>query len=564
MSSKHEFFRYVSKKESSFDKNTIFSLYEATHPRSTMILKSKKTQTPLAALVLLTADSGCRRILTARPPPSGKDQPHFQGMLDMPDQPFSLAIVNLTSDTINFNILHTPEYKVDKVDPGPAFGINQVNELHAGQAYVVKSDQRVNRQMVLRGLTKNTPQGEAKITVKDSESKTDSPQGLYFYLSVVGKANSAELQRLFSEGSAWTAAPYYIVKEKCPVYQTNGNPYPFFCGTGSSRGHGTSSAFGTRSAFDLQAYDSRDLSSNSEDSNVCGYPLDFPTNDYRSLSSNNEMHIDSGVHFGLDSTPVLQNMNAQETTNNASDDSAFGFGSVFGNSGSGSNTAAAAFRGPSSRQPSESAFGFGSFFGNSGSGSNTAAAFGGPSQNQTSIAAFSLSSGHEEEEADEADDSMCFLFDDDGTSAPKSQSSKQDMFQVDVGTSQAGRLDYGETVTVNSSRTGYEYLYDYPSDPTVLCMSICSKMDFYTLNFKSLAEQELVNTVTHEKEQLLNTMPRFKSEVCCIDLESEPDIVVVQCGHQCVNHKHKESLAKQGRCPICRGPIMCMINVDSL
>ena len=75
-----------------------------------MVLFSRKTRTPLAALTFKAVnDSNCLSMLTGRPSPANASEPYFQGMMNKPDQAFSLTISNLSPvGMINFNILHTP------------------------------------------------------------------------------------------------------------------------------------------------------------------------------------------------------------------------------------------------------------------------------------------------------------------------------------------------------------------------------------------------------------------------------------------------------------------------
>mmetsp|Transcript_2615 Transcript_2615/g.5622 ORF Transcript_2615/g.5622 Transcript_2615/m.5622 type:complete len:649 (-) Transcript_2615:173-2119(-) len=188
-----------------------------------MVLFSRRTRTPLAALTLSTDDDvGCLGMLTGRPPPPGASEPHFQGMLSMPDQTFSFVISNLCDDgMINFNVLHTP-HRVSEVDPGPSYGVNEVNELHPNQSYEIEADQRSNRKMVLRGKTKIVKDPETSIersvpvTVQETEKK-DEPKGLYFYLSVVPDASCGSLVEKFAEGTVWKAAAGFVRCLKQPM-----------------------------------------------------------------------------------------------------------------------------------------------------------------------------------------------------------------------------------------------------------------------------------------------------------------------------------------------------------
>ena len=177
----------------------------------------------LLLLTLKADDVGCLSMLTGRPSPCGAPEPYFQGMLNMPDQAFTFTISNLSNEgMINFNILHTP-HRVSEVDPGPAYGINEVNELHQNQSYTIEADQRNKRKMILTGKTKAvkdlkiSAEKQVPLTVKDSEA-TETPMGLYFYLNVVPDKACKELVDKFAEGTVWKAAPGFIRHVPGSVY----------------------------------------------------------------------------------------------------------------------------------------------------------------------------------------------------------------------------------------------------------------------------------------------------------------------------------------------------------
>jgi hypothetical protein len=196
--------------------SSIFESYKAVYARSTMVLFSRQTRTPLAALTLKADDVGCLSMLTGRPSPVGESDPYFQGMLNMPDQTFTFTISNLSDQgMINFNILHTP-HRVSAVNPGPSYGINEVNELHENQSYTIPADQRSNRRMILTGKTKTvrdpktSMEKQVVVTVKESEAHPDKPTGLYFYLSVVPDESCKSLVDKFAEGTVWKVAMGFV------------------------------------------------------------------------------------------------------------------------------------------------------------------------------------------------------------------------------------------------------------------------------------------------------------------------------------------------------------------
>jgi len=90
--------------------------YQCLGAWSTLVLYSRKTVTPLAALTLKagtgSSNESCYRMLTARPS-LNEPVPFFQGMLNLPDQPFSFVLSNLSDKSyIHFSIGHLPDPKV--------------------------------------------------------------------------------------------------------------------------------------------------------------------------------------------------------------------------------------------------------------------------------------------------------------------------------------------------------------------------------------------------------------------------------------------------------------------
>lgn len=207
-----------------------FTCWHAKYPQSTMILSSAVTNTPLAALVFRDLKNERQTLVTSRPPPNNnrntyQNQSYFQCMVDKPNTKFTFTLINLARQGyINFNILHTPTpsgvsennpSKINEVDPGPSFGINQVNEIRPESAYTVEVDQRTNRHMILDGLTRqetvNNESTMVPVSVDQDEASHAKPKGLYFYLSVVPEAGCEDLLKLFKEGSVWSCTSTFIL-----------------------------------------------------------------------------------------------------------------------------------------------------------------------------------------------------------------------------------------------------------------------------------------------------------------------------------------------------------------
>lgn len=131
---------------------------------------------------------------------------------------------------------------------------------------------------------------------------------------------------------------------------------------------------------------------------------------------------------------------------------------------------------------------------------------------------------------------------------------------------QAAQLTYGGEVKQNPGVEVTEtFAYEHGSVPCVLCMSI---MPNFTLQLPTAQEhEEIVQETVREQiktrgKDFITTLPQiYVSDKCCIDLESEADVVLCTCGHQCVNHVHAKNLRK---CPLCRQVIVAKVHKSSL
>jgi hypothetical protein len=204
------FFKLIATKN---HRGKTLEAYKALHNRSTMILFSTKSKTPLASLTLNAEDLGCLCMLTARPPPKGATEAYFQGMLNMEDQPFTFTISNLSDEgMINFDVLHSP-CNASQVSPGPEYAINATSALCPSQSHVIQEDQRNNCQMILGGMTRKrrfpvlSREKEVSVTVKQAERKSE---GLNFYLNVVPESGCTSLVDKFAEGTVWKVVPGFV------------------------------------------------------------------------------------------------------------------------------------------------------------------------------------------------------------------------------------------------------------------------------------------------------------------------------------------------------------------
>jgi len=482
--------------------------YKSCYARSTMILFSKTSHTPLAALVFHAEDNGVLSLLSARPSPKNSTDHYFQGVLNTPNQVFHFSIINLNDDGfINFNILHTP-HRVSEVDPGPAFGINQVNELKPNQGYTIPVDQRTKRAMVLAGLTKKQDDGTtAPMTVEETESKTEKKEGLYFYLSVVASAICPSLIAKFAEGTLWKCADHFVRKVNAPVQKSFGNQMyiremgssdsmdgfsaPLSRGSGGGRGpsRGTSS-----SGRNLERSSGR----NSSNGNFW---------QRAQVSNNGGRGVPRNAVFrdvSQQSDSVSRSISSEGDARDARDTSSGNFGS-------------------------ENVL--------------MLSASANVSTNTSDILETSSGSVGSEEDV---------------------QMQNTELFEsFDVGTTQAGKLSYGRQQEVVSGVTGLDYAYEHPSEPTVLCLSLHPSLKFHPLpDITAIIEEEFKEWLENEGKALIAALTAvYKSDTCCIDLDSPADTIICQCGHQCVNHNNVEGLTK---CPMCRGTIAALVRADGL
>ena len=184
-----------------------YETYKVVYAPSTMVLFSRQTNTPLAALTLKADDVGCSAVLNSRQGPTISEGNYFQGMLNMSNQPFTITISNLsTTGKILFDVLHNRRV---------ASRLNQVNILHPNQSYTVEADKsNNNRKLILMGQTndindQNCSEGK-QVAITVDESERDSSNGFNFHLCVTPSRSSKELIDQFSEGTLWEVVPGFI------------------------------------------------------------------------------------------------------------------------------------------------------------------------------------------------------------------------------------------------------------------------------------------------------------------------------------------------------------------
>jgi len=188
--------------------SVVLESYRAVYERSTMVLFSRKTQTPLAALTLRPDSVRCLCKVTAGSSSRRTSATHFQGMLSSPNQTFSFTISNLSDEAmINFNVLRASE------DSGPScYGVNEVNELRPNQSYTIDVDQRTQRRLVLgAGNRKRSGRVYTKTKVRE-DVKITTDEELYFNLSVAADIACPSLVSKYEEGTIWKVVQGFILR----------------------------------------------------------------------------------------------------------------------------------------------------------------------------------------------------------------------------------------------------------------------------------------------------------------------------------------------------------------
>jgi hypothetical protein len=519
-------------------------------------------------------------MFTGRPSPVDAPEPYFQGMLNMPDQTFDFTITNLSdSGMINFNVLHTP-HRVSQVDPGPSYGINEVNELHSNQSYTIEADQRNNRRMILSGKTKTvkdpiTQQDkEVQVTVKETET-SDTDKGLYFYLSVVPDKACKSLVDNFAEGAIWKVVPGFVrrVAKPPPHLFRSMPPFPMqsdrvMSMQAQQRAVDIPHSFlfesmeQESSRLPLRVPASHALRPGADSISpgavrispaLQGAPPDMELNvcssaaphaslgaapAYRSSARQTRGPIDEAAHPSV-SLEEQEMLGSAFATDRFEPHNSLGAAPAYG---SAARQARRAY-GSAARQARRDNYRL---------ASRTSSA----PRSVGMIPSRSAGDYHREMAPDEG---ICFA---PPTMAGNSLRSLAE--EIEVGSTQAGELSYGQQVDVMSSYTGHDYAYEYASEPTVVCLSIWEGMKFLPLTdtIEKELEAEIKEWVDNEGKALIESLNAvFKSETCVIDLESEADTIVCTCGHQCIHHSNIGNLRK---CPLCRGPITAFVRADGL
>jgi len=509
-----------------------FQGYKAIYARSTLVLLSRKTSTPLAALVLKPDDCGVKAVFTQRPSPIyDVNRTYIQGLFDLSDQPFQFGLANLTDlGYLNINVLHT-EHKVNSTDPGPAYGVNAWNEFQCNQGGWIACDQRTSRAMVLAGRVSATT-GSA-VTVAETESKVEhKDQGLYFHLSVTPQSEIPALQALFDEGPpVWVPAATLVRTVKAPIARGRGG-YMEERGRASQgiTGHLLGSrGRGAREDEYLDSEEEGDVeygneSFMEEDLHFLGGPRDAAPMGALPMPVTGELQREGGERRRMDASTNERSASMRAVRNQVDEVHAL------------SPDAMSALRNQSATIPERGAV------------------------QVQGLARRFLSS------TDEIPSSPPSTLSLTSTSVDRGTKRKSALFRpVDVGQSQAGRLTYGEHRTVNTVATNVDYDFERSATGTVLCLSIFSGLTLFPLpDLDAMARQQITDYVEQKNLDLVAALTRvFVSDQCTICLDAPPDTVCAHCGHQAMCGACTKGFT-QSSCPLCRAPIAALVHVANV
>jgi hypothetical protein len=141
-----------------------------------------------------------------------------------------------------------------------------------------------------------------------------------------------------------------------------------------------------------------------------------------------------------------------------------------------------------------------------------------------------------------------------------------------IQSSYAAQVTSGRTVDVSSNNTGFNYIYDVPSNQTgklcTICISISTQLRF----MPSLTDFEIIEAATIALNELIQNgynrtlinLKRYRSEICVIcmddDINHRIDCVFYQCGHECC---HIECIDRNivRMCFICRKGITAVLKI---
>ncbi len=215
---KSPYFEHVGDK---YHGNLKYSSYITKYPA--LVLYNSNTGQALSSIQLITPDSG-NALLSARTlldlSSSTNDVIRgtaIQGIVGTSGQAIQVVLTNfLEKGYENINLLRQ-DIKVDKVDPGPQFGINELNEISPLNYYVVKCDQLNNRELLVNGISIFDGTKTHKLTVQqdeeDAKKNNTKKQAMELFVSVLPQSGIPGIESLF-KNTIWRISQGVILFEK--------------------------------------------------------------------------------------------------------------------------------------------------------------------------------------------------------------------------------------------------------------------------------------------------------------------------------------------------------------
>lgn len=210
-------FEYVSVEHGTQEHPWDYTVYRPLI--STMVLYSKKEGIPIAAVGLRTHLGSAEALIAKRPGSVEISLADFQGIVNADNRRFEFVITNLTNyDDVKIDIMKQ-NTAVMETDPGPSRGaLNNVNELHGYQSYVVQGDQKDSRTLILSSIRAES-EPRATTTVQQAEKAATAgggkAVGTYFYIAVTPKATVPGLVELFAD-TYWDTADFILLRQQMP------------------------------------------------------------------------------------------------------------------------------------------------------------------------------------------------------------------------------------------------------------------------------------------------------------------------------------------------------------
>ena len=129
--------------------------------------------------------------------------------------------------------------------------------------------------------------------------------------------------------------------------------------------------------------------------------------------------------------------------------------------------------------------------------------------------------------------------------------------------SKASQIVGGRHINVYSGFTGVGYDYDNHSVKCCIGLSVMPGLVLEntpsTQELVEIASQQIEMAMADANAAFIEDLNRvYLAEECCVCMESEPNMVLYKCGHQCL---HRECGASLIRCPLCRSTITAKIDV---